>query len=333
MYKIFLKKVSEVGCGIRYIINKKKLNLKKANQQISNKFNYHQQLRKNQMLTRNLDKARQAYQVRNAEMSKNAHINENAAINENEEGQEEVLLKNNHNESHSKSGNFIKSAVYGGLDGIITTYSIVMGVAGANISTAVVVALGVANLIGDGISMGLGDYLSTKSEIEFQRKERDREEWEVENIPDEEKNEMVELYEQKGIAREDARTIVELISKNKQAWVDIMMVEELGLLPQEEDPVKNGIVTFISFALFGLIPLIPFIITEIASIESSDSLFYISTAMTAVFSFILGFVKSMFTQSSWWKSGFETLFIGVIAAGSSYLIGIAFRPLTNGSRA
>ncbi|EAR83462.1 integral membrane protein (macronuclear) [Tetrahymena thermophila SB210] len=279
------------------------------------------------MLTRNLDKARQAYYEGNVEMSKKAHRNETV------QGQEDEKLKSDHNEDHNNSGAYIKSAVYGGLDGTITTYSVVMGVAGANLATIVVVALGVANLIGDGICMALGDYLSTKSEIEFQRKERAREEWEVENNPDEEKNEMVELYEQKGITREDARSVVEIISKNKQAWVDIMMIEELGLLPEEEDPVKNAIVTFIAFVLFGLIPLIPFIIIEIASIKASNTLFYVSTAMTATFLFILGFTKSMFTYSKWWKSGLETLLIGVVAAGSSYLIGLAFRPLTDGASA
>lgn len=159
-----------------------------------------------------------------------------------------------------------------------------------------------------------------------------REEWEVDNNPEEEKLEMIELYEKKGIAREDARNAVEIISKNKKAWVDIMMVEELGLMPSEENPVKNAIVTFIAFALFGLVPLIPFIVIEIASIKPGDELFYISTAMTILFLFILGFTKSMFTFSKWWISGLETLTVGVIAAGSSFLIGLAFRPLTDNAK-
>lgn len=138
-----------------------------------------------------------------------------------------------------------------------------MGVAGANLVTIVILSLGVANLIGDGICMALGDYLSTKSEIQFQRKERFREEWEVDNNPDEEKEEMIELYEKKGISREDASNVVEIFSKNKKVWVDIMMVEELGLLPIDEDPIKNAIVTFTAFVSFGLIPLLPFIIFEV----------------------------------------------------------------------
>jgi VIT1/CCC1 family predicted Fe2+/Mn2+ transporter len=76
---------------------------------------------------------------------------------------------------------------------------------------------------------------------------------------------MLELYEKKGLSTEDSKTIIDILSKNKKVWVDAMMVEELGMLPEEEeDPVKNAIVTFVSFATFGLVPIFPFIIGEIA---------------------------------------------------------------------
>lgn len=289
------------------------------------------------MFSRNLDLARKAYyETGSVEMSKAAHRPVPTTQNEETDSLPYGLSRlsssqSSHNEKHNNSGAYIKSGVYGGLDGIITTYSVVMGVAGANLSTIVVLALGIANLVGDGICMALGDYISTKSEIQFQQKERMREEWEVENNPDEEKQEMIELYEQKGISKEDATSAVEIISKNKKAWVDIMMVEELGLLPTDENPIKNALVTFIAFLSFGLVPLIPFIVIQIASIESGNELFYISTGLAAIFLFILGFTKSLFTYSKWWKSGLETLIIGIIAAGSSYLIGLAFRPLTNGN--
>lgn len=107
-----------------------------------------------------------------------------------------------HIEAHSAGGDYIKSMVYGGLDGIVTTYSVVMSVLGVkvimlwkvNLSNGVVLTLGLATLFADAIAMGLGDYLSSKSENDFYIKEKMREEWEVENNPDGERLEMVEIY-------------------------------------------------------------------------------------------------------------------------------------------
>ena len=102
------------------------------------------------------------------------------AHNGNGAGEESTKLVSN-NEKHKKGGEFIKSFVWGGLDGIITTYSVVAGSVGANLSIAVIVILGLANLFGDGLCMALGDYISTKSETEFSAAEKKRETWEVEN--------------------------------------------------------------------------------------------------------------------------------------------------------
>jgi hypothetical protein len=116
--------------------------------------------------------------------------------------------------------------------------------------------------LGDGISMGVGDYLSSSAEYEFAKRERARELWECENDIEAERREMVELYSLKpGISPEDAKTVVGIISRDHHTFVDIMMVEELGLMPPEETDAswKNGLVTFGAFCLFGTIPLLPYI--------------------------------------------------------------------------
>lgn len=123
--------------------------------------------------------------------------------------------------------------------------------------------------------------------------ERKREEWEVKNNPNGEKKEMYELYCEKGMEPEDAKQMVKLLSKNHKVWVDVMMVEELGLIPDEESPVKNAIVTFCSFCLFGIIPLLPYIIGKIAS--SENGLFYWSIGLTCVALWSLGIAKSRVT--------------------------------------
>jgi len=204
------------------------------------------------MITRSLEKAKEAYKSKNAEASKKAH-----QINAPEQHQQ-------------AQGQYIKSAIYGGLDGTITTFAVVAGVAGASLSSGIVLILGFANLIADGLSMAVGDYLSTKAEKEYALAEKTREAWEVENYPEGEMKEMLELYMDKGISEKDAKTMVEILSKHKKAWVDIMMVEELGLVENDESPLKNSLVTFGSFAIFGFIPLLTYVVARlIPGIESS----------------------------------------------------------------
>jgi VIT1/CCC1 family predicted Fe2+/Mn2+ transporter len=105
--------------------------------------------------------------------------------------------------------------VFGGLDGIITTFAVVAAVSGADMSGDVVILMGIANLVSDGISMGLGDYFSEKSEKDYIKNEWKRETWELKNYPEGEKAEMVELYEEEGMTNEDATVIVETFAKCK----------------------------------------------------------------------------------------------------------------------
>ena len=103
--------------------------------------------------------------------------------------------------------------VFGGLDGIITTFAVVAAVSGADMSGDVVILMGIANLVSDGISMGLGDYFSEKSEKDYIKNEWKRETWELKNYPEGEKAEMVELYEENGVPKEDAEIIINTMAK------------------------------------------------------------------------------------------------------------------------
>ncbi len=120
--------------------------------------------------------------------------------------------------------------------------------------------VGLANLLADGLSMSIGDYLSSKSESEYEAAEREREAWEVENYPEGEKLELEEIYRARGMAEADAKAVVDIISKDKKAWVDTMMVEELGIMQSDESPVANAIATFISFAAFGFLPISAYVV-------------------------------------------------------------------------
>lgn len=256
------------------------------------------------MLTRNLDKAKEAYNRNDAKASKDAHDGKFAK-----------------EEHQTGQGQYIKSVIYGGLDGTITTFAVVAGVAGASLSNGIVLIMGVANMIGDGISMAIGDYLSSKSEMEYHKNERKRESWEVENYPEGEKRELVELYMAKGMTRKDAEAAVKIISKNKKVWVDVMMVEELGILESDESPVKSAIATFLSFVFFAFIPLIAYVFSSMIPVFAKNT-FLAACIMAGATLFTLGAIKTKITGKNWIRSGIEMLAVGGIAAGAAFLVGL-----------
>lgn len=226
----------------------------------------------------------------------------------------------------TESGAYIGEAVYGALDGIVTTFAVVAGVAGAKLSAGIVLILGFANLIGDGLSMGVGSYLSTKSRREYEQSERQREHWEVENYPEGEIHEIREIYKRKGFHGDDLDRAVNVITSNKDIWVETMMNEELGIIKEESHPFWNGFSTFISFLIAGSIPLLFFVLSLFIP-ALSKSTFELSMVITAVALFAVGSFKVLVTQASWWRSGLEMLFVGGAAAFGAYLVGYLLQGL------
>lgn len=215
------------------------------------------------------------------------------------------------------AGAYLKDMVYGAIDGIVTTFAVVAGVAGAGLSIKVILILGFANLVADGLSMATGNYLGTKSENEFQRKERAMEEWEVDNVPEEETKEIEEIYRAKGFRGDDLRRAVSVISKNKKVWVDEMMIYELGMAPGEsENPLKKGLATFSAFVIAGFLPLAPYVFG--IGITSS---FVTAIIMSAIALFAVGALRSLFIKKSWAVAGLEMLGVGAIASIVAYVIG------------
>lgn len=255
------------------------------------------------MFSRNLEKAKEAYRAKDITASIRAH--------------QQKIATENHNQ---EQGQYIKSLIYGGLDGIITTFAVVAGVAGASLSAGVVLILGFANLIADGLSMAIGDFLSTKAEMEYEEAERERELWEVENYPEGEKRELIELYMNKGMSEEDATIITETLAKNEKAWIDVMMVEELGILSESESPLKNALVTFFSFAVFGFVPILVYVLAKfLPGLEQNT--FLVACVLTGLTLFSLGALKVKITAKNWFLSGLEMLTVGGIAAAAAYLVG------------
>jgi len=263
-------------------------------------------------ITRDLSAARDAYKSGDVEASRAAHSPKSPDASP-------VLAKEEHGGAGSEH---LKSLVFGGLDGICTTFAVVAASAGANLSTKIILLMGFANLIGDGIAMGFGDYLSSKAETEYAKMEKKREEWELENFPEGEKKEMIELYTKKGMTPEDATAVMDIYSKYDKMFVDLMMFEELNLMPPgDENQAMGGLVMFLSFTAFGSVPLWFYVGFHAAGFTDKSVMFAISTAATGFTMFMLGAFKATFIHQPKIKSGFSMLLNGGLAAAAAYFIG------------
>jgi len=174
--------------------------------------------------------------------------------------------------------------------------------------------------------MGVGEFLSSKAENEWILSEREREKWEVQNYPEGEVQEMIDIYVEKGMERDDAKMVIETIAKYEDFFVDVMMAEELQLAVPEDDhvqeSVREGIIMFLSFAAFGSLPLLGYVIIPISFPDlGEEALFVTACIVTGFVLFIMGCMKSVFSNANWVCCGMETLLLGGACATVAYTIG------------
>jgi vacuolar iron transporter family protein len=212
--------------------------------------------------------------------------------------------------------------VYGATDGAVTTFAVVAGVVGASLSPTIVLILGFANLFADGFSMAIGNYLAAKARLEYIEKARKREEWEIDNLVEQEKQEIRDIYAKKGFKDELLSEVVRVITSRRKVWVDTMMKEELGLIEDSRQPRDTAVTTFVAFNAVGLIPLLPFVAMFFAGSSAFPSdTFLFSTVFTAAAFFLIGAVKGRIVQKPVFRSGLSKLSIGGIAATVAYFVG------------
>ncbi len=232
-----------------------------------------------------------------------------------------------HNEDalHSQKG-FLKKYeaylgefVYGGIDGCVTTFAVVAGAVGAGLNSSIIIILGFANLLADGFAMSVGAYLSAKSEKDNYNKHKQVEYWEVDNLPEVETEEIREIYAAKGFEGELLEQVVEVITSDRDRWVDVMMKEELNMIEETKSPFKMGLVTYIAFILIGLIPLTVYVWDYFNPIEANR--FLLTSIFTGLGFMFIGFLKTYVTETKIWKGVLETLTLGAIAALVSYFVG------------
>jgi DNA damage-binding protein 1 len=208
----------------------------------------------------------------------------------------------------------------------LTAFAIVAGSAGGALDPSVVLILGFSNIFADALSMGVGEFLSSKAENEWILSEREREKWEVQNYPEGEVQEMIDIYVEKGMERDDAKMVIETIAKYEDFFVDVMMAEELQLAVPEDDhvqeSVREGIIMFLSFAAFGSLPLLGYVIIPISFPDlGEEALFVTACIVTGFVLFIMGCMKSVFSSANWVCCGMETLLLGGACATVAYTIG------------
>lgn len=220
-------------------------------------------------------------------------------------------------------GAYIKDAVYAANDGIVTTFAVVAGVAGAALDPIVVLILGFASLFADGFSMASGNFLGSRSEVRVYERQRRGQERSLQENPQKERGDIEYILASRGYEGEKLRAMLDLIMDNKQFAVDLMMDEEVHILkPEDGRPLRSAFVTFFSFIAVGLVPLLPYLF-----VAESGAPFFYAVLFTGAVLFGVGAVRVIFMGGSWLWAGVEMLLVGGFAAAISYGIGAFLRGL------
>jgi vacuolar iron transporter family protein len=217
---------------------------------------------------------------------------------------------------------YLRDFVYGAIDGTVTTFAVVAGVVGAGLRPAIIVILGMANLMADGFSMAASNFLATRSEIQQRERARRAEEQHVKSIPEGEREEIRQIYASKGFSGEDLERAVEIITSDRERWIETMLREEHGFSHSRGSPVRAGASTFVAFFVVGAIPLVAFVY-DLARPGTIGAPFVWSMIGTGIAFFVVGAVKGRFVDEPWWRSGAETLALGAAASAIAFGIGTA----------
>jgi len=213
---------------------------------------------------------------------------------------------------------YLRDWIYGGIDGVVTTFAVVAGVVGAELSSRIVLVLGLANLVADGFAMAAGNYSGTQAE----RDDYDRllaiERKHIAVVPEGEREEIRQIFGGKGFSGDELERIVDVITADDSRWAKTMVVEEYGLAPTPKSPLLAALSTFAAFLLCGLVPLVTYL--------GAGGLVPCVVATGAVF-FMIGAIKSRWSLTGWWWSGFETFLIGMGAAALAFCVGFGFKML------
>lgn len=209
---------------------------------------------------------------------------------------------------------YLKDVVYGGIDGTVTTFAVVAGVVGAELSSKAILILGAANLLADGFSMAMGNYMATKTENQELELLREFEEHHIEKEPEGEKEEVRQILKNIGFEGDLLKNNIEFYTSNKERWIDLMVTHEYGLSGNPTPAFQAAMATFVSFAVFGFLPLLSYVF-------QFKNPFVWSGALSVLAFALVGSLKSIWTTESAIVSASKTAFVGILASSIAYYVG------------
>jgi VIT1/CCC1 family predicted Fe2+/Mn2+ transporter len=214
-------------------------------------------------------------------------------------------------------GNALRAAVLGASDGLVSNFNLVMGVAGAQLAAGTILLTGFAGLLAGAISMALGEYISVQSSRELYQKQIATEAEEIEKAPDEEKEELVLIYQARGLDDKSARLLAESLMSNKESALATLARDELGVNPEElgGSAWEAAITSFLLFAVGAIVPVIPYLFMEGMPAAA------VSAGMSTLGLFLIGAAITLFTGKPVWYSGLRQVAFGLAAAAATFSIG------------
>jgi VIT1/CCC1 family predicted Fe2+/Mn2+ transporter len=224
-----------------------------------------------------------------------------------------------HTERHVAAGANLRDVMLGLNDGLVASFAVTSGIAGAFAESRVVLMAGLAEMLGGAVSMGLAAFISARSQIEFYQSEVDRERYEIKRFPEHEKDEIRGIYRQKGFSGPLLDQIVAHITGDPDRWAEVMMREELGFTEENfESPLKSSIVVGASYLIGAAVPVVPYLfIAPAVGVV-------VSAIITVLVLFAVGAAKTIITSRSWWRSGIESMLTGIAAGAVTYGAGCLF---------
>lgn len=226
-------------------------------------------------------------------------------------------------EQHKGVSN-LRDIILGGQDGLVNVLGIVLGLAVASQDLRIILVGGLAATFAESVSMAAVAFTSKRAEQSYYESEYVREKKEIKEVPEEEREEIREIYRHKGFSGKLLEEVTEVITSNEDVWLDEMMKFELGLQPVgTKNALRSGLVVGLAAVVGSLIPLVPFFLLKTIQLSINEAII-IALFISALTLFAVGAYKAKTTVGDWKKSGLEIAVIGIISALIGYLIGTLF---------